>query len=69
MEPTLTEIIKTANLKRKALGIEVSEHRYMPQFRSTKNVTMIEGSPYVVEIEDGETRLRPFFDNSTIFAQ
>lgn len=63
MEPTLTEIVKLANQKRKTLGIKISESNYLPQFKSTKNITLVDGSPYIVEVMDGETAIRPYFTN------
>ncbi len=54
-------VVKEANRKRKALGIKVSEANYHPAFRNTPNVTLVEGSPYIVEIIDGETVLRDYF--------
>lgn len=41
-ELSLTEIIKVANLKRKALGIKVTESKYLPQFKSKNNVVLLE---------------------------
>ena len=63
-EPSLTDIIRTANLKRKALGIKISEHKFMPQFKKKKSVTLYEGSPYTVEVCNWETTIKSFFQEN-----
>ena len=59
---TLESIVKEANRKRKAMGIKVSEANYHPAYKNDMNVVLVEGSPFILEVVEGGTSIRPYFN-------